>query len=427
MKSLPKDFLIGTATAAHQVEGNNKNSDVWVMEHAKNSMFVEPSMQAVEHYFRFREDIDLMAEAGFKAYRFSIEWARAEPENGVFDEREILHYREVLEYCHKKGLIPIVTMHHFTSPIWLIKEGGWKSEKTIGYFERYCCYVIRKLGDLIPIICTINEANMGSILSRFYESILGNPDFTSDSHIQIGIDPAAVKFIHDSQQGLGEAFQMNPKDVAPFLGPRSDEEEKIVMRAHVAARKVIKTQYPHIKVGITSSFTDYQYEPGAEKHVNKLWEMEFEKYLPYYWDDDFIGVQNYTRKVICADGSEKPVAPENLTKFNTEYYPPSCANVIRSVYRRCGLPILVTENGISTDDDEQRVSFIHDSLSCVADCVADGIPVLGFIYWSFIDNYEWQNGYHQNFGLVGVNRNTMERQPRKSLYYLGEIAAQREL
>ena len=159
--SFPKGFLIGASTAAHQVEGNNIHSDYWAQEQMPHSSFTEPSGIACDHYNRYEEDIRLMAQAGLNAYRFSVEWARIEPEEGQFDEKEIEHYRKVIRCCRKNGVEPMVTLMHFTSPVWLIKKGGWEAESTIEYFRRYAAYVTEKLGDEIKYICTINEANMG--------------------------------------------------------------------------------------------------------------------------------------------------------------------------------------------------------------------------------------------------------------------------
>lgn len=128
MGKLPETFLIGASTAAHQVEGNNIHSDYWAMEQMEHTSFNEPSLDAVDHYNRYEEDIKLMAEAGLNAYRISVEWARIEPECGKFDETEIAHYRKVLECCRANGIEPIVTMHHFTSPKWLIAQGGWENQ-----------------------------------------------------------------------------------------------------------------------------------------------------------------------------------------------------------------------------------------------------------------------------------------------------------
>ena len=169
--SLPEKFFVGAATAAHQVEGNNVNSDYWAQEHMKHTSFVEPSEDAVDHYNRYEEDIQLMADAGLNAYRFSIEWARIEPEKGHFDETEVEHYRKVIRCCKEHGITPIVTMLHFTSPKWLISEGGWEAESTIEYFRNYCTYIAEQLGSELEYVCTINEANMGmqmaAIMKRY--------------------------------------------------------------------------------------------------------------------------------------------------------------------------------------------------------------------------------------------------------------------
>ena len=183
MHILPEGFLIGAATAAHQVEGNNIHSDYWAQEHMQFTSFAEPSGEACGHYNRYEEDIRLMAEAGLNAYRFSIEWARIEPQPGAFDDAEIEHYRNVLLCCREKGIEPIVTMHHFSSPKWLIEQGGWESEATIGKFANYCRYVTEQLGDLMHYVCTINEANMGlqiAAIAKRYAQNAGN--------LQIGLN-----------------------------------------------------------------------------------------------------------------------------------------------------------------------------------------------------------------------------------------------
>ena len=160
MSVFSNEFLIGASTAAHQVEGNNVHSDYWAMEQMKYSSFVEPSLEAVDHYHRYEEDIKMLADAGLNAYRFSIEWARIEKEKDVFDEEEVAHYRDVIACCKKNGVEPIVTLHHFTSPKWLICEGGWDDEMVIERFAIYAKYIAEQLGSEIHYICTINEANM---------------------------------------------------------------------------------------------------------------------------------------------------------------------------------------------------------------------------------------------------------------------------
>ena len=161
MQKFEKGFFVGAATAAHQVEGNNIHSDYWAQEQLPHTSFTEPSGIACDHYNKYEEDIKLLADAGLNAYRFSIEWARIEPEEGKFDPAEIEHYRKVIACCKAHGVEPVVTLLHFTSPKWLIAKGGWEAESTVEYFKRYVSYVMEQLGSELHIVCTINEANMG--------------------------------------------------------------------------------------------------------------------------------------------------------------------------------------------------------------------------------------------------------------------------
>src|ERR1700743_3536133 len=165
-KKFPDGFIWGTATAAHQVEGGNTNSDNWLMEMAPNSVFAEPSGDACDHYHRYESDIALLAELGFRAYRFSIEWARIEPEEGFFSKAALDHYRRMLASCHAQGVTPMVTFHHFTAPLWFTKDGGWENKKSVDRFARYCEKAAEALGDMIPYACTINEANIPMMIAE---------------------------------------------------------------------------------------------------------------------------------------------------------------------------------------------------------------------------------------------------------------------
>ena len=160
MEKFAPDFLMGASTAAHQVEGNNIHSDCWAMENIPHTLYADRSGDAVDHYHRYGEDIRLLSDAGLNAYRFSIEWARIEPEEGKFDETEVEHYRGVIRCCKEHGVEPMITLHHFSSPAWIISKGDWEAESVIGDFVRYCRYVIERLGNEVKYVCTINEANI---------------------------------------------------------------------------------------------------------------------------------------------------------------------------------------------------------------------------------------------------------------------------
>lgn len=425
-----KGFLIGAATAAHQVEGGNIHSDYWAQEHMVHTDFLEPSGDAVDHYNRYGEDIRLMADAGLNAYRFSIEWARIEPQEGCFDEAQIDHYRKVIRCCRENGIEPIVTLHHFTSPKWLISKGGWESDKTPGYFARYTRYVMEQLGSELHYVCTINEANMGiqvaAIAKRYMQQMMAKMQAgktggdKTDGTVQMGLN--LEKMMANQQAAEKERMEIfGVSKTECFTSPRTTHGDEIVMEAHRAARAVIREAAPHVRVGLTLSLHDIQAQPGGEENAGKEWAEEFTHYLPAIEGDDFLGVQNYTRTRIGAEGSLPTPEGAELTQMDYEFYPQALEHVIRRVAKDFKGDLMVTENGIATADDSRRVAFIETALSGVNACIADGIPVKGYMYWSLLDNFEWQKGFSMTFGLIAVDRSTQQRSPKPSLAVLGEF------
>ncbi|MGX8692988.1 MAG: glycoside hydrolase family 1 protein [Clostridia bacterium] len=426
--AFPKGFLIGAATAAHQVEGNNVNSDYWIQEQLPHTSFTEPSGEACDHYNRYEEDVKLLADAGLNAYRFSIEWARIEPEEGQFDEREIEHYRAVIRCCKANGVEPIVTLLHFTSPAWLIRKGGWEAESTVEYFRRYAAYVTEKLGAELNCICTINEANMGlqlaAISKRFRlmaeqaAKAAASGAKKAEGTVQVGMN--FEKMMENAKFAAMENAQaFGTPQPQIFVSSRTPEGDALVFRAHQAAKAAIKALYPNIKVGITLSMHDLQALPGGERFAEAAWDEEFRHYLPFIQDDDFLGVQNYTRtqygpagQLPCPEGAE-------LTQMDYEFYPEALEHVLRRVHEDFKGDLIVTENGVAVSDDSRRVEFIRRALQGVENCVNDGLPVKGYMYWSLMDNFEWQKGFSMTFGLIAVDRATQERRPKESLSFLG--------
>ena len=425
--SVPKGFFIGAATAAHQVEGNNIHSDYWAQELLPHTSFTEPSGLTCDHYNRYEEDIRLLAEAGLNAYRFSIEWARIEPEEGQFDEREIEHYRAVIACCKQNGVEPIVTLMHFTSPVWLIRQGGWEAESTVEYFRRYAAYVTEKLGAELRYICTINEANMGlqlaAIAKRFQlmAQQAAAKAKSAEGTVQVGMN--FEKMMENMKFAAMENAQIfGTPQPQIFVSSRTPEGDELVFRAHREAKEAIKALYPDMQVGITLSMHDLQALPGGEKFAEDAWDEEFRHYLPYIQDDDFLGVQNYTRtqygpqgQLPCPEGAE-------LTQMDYEFYPEALEQVIRRVHEDFKGNLIVTENGVAVSDDSRRVEFIRRALQGVENCLRDGIPVKGYCHWSLMDNFEWQKGYSMTFGLIAVDRETQKRTPKPSLSFLGCFA-----
>ncbi len=438
MSKLPEKFLIGAATAAHQVEGNNIHSDYWALEHMKYGNFNEPSLDAVDHYNRYEEDIQMIAKAGLNAYRFSIEWARIEPEQGIYDEQEIEHYRKVLNCCHENGVEPIVTMMHFTSPKWLIENGGWENEQTVDAFANYCKYVVEKLGDQMKYVCTINEANMGiqvaAISERYKRQMMakmqqmqqaaqntadeqkGKSDMEGTAQVGMNFNEMMANMQKQKAENL-EVF--GTEDLQTFVSARTPEGDMLVMKAHQAAKAAMKSVKPELLIGISLSLHDIQSVEGGETNAAKEWEEEFAHYLPYIKEDDFFGLQNYSRSIIGPDGIMPNPEGAEETQMGYEYYPEGLEHVIRRVHEELDIPIMVTENGIATADDTRRVAYIETALSGVEKCIADGIPVTGYMYWSMMDNFEWQKGFGMTFGLIAVDRSTQTRTPKPSLTFLG--------
>lgn len=432
MNTLPQDFLVGAATAAHQVEGNNIHSDYWAMEHMKYGNFNEPSLDAVDHYNRYEEDIKMVAEAGLNAYRFSIEWARIEPEQGVYDENEIEHYRKVLTCCRENGVEPIVTMMHFTSPKWLIENGGWENEATVEAFKNYCQYVTEQLGDLMHYVCTINEANMGiqvaAISERYRAQMMAKmqrmqqggaeekKDLEGTAQVGMNFNDMMANMQKQKEENV-EIFGTDT--LQTFVSARTPEGDMLVIRAHQAAKAAMKAVKPELQIGLTLSLHDIQAQEGGEETAAKEWVDEFTHYVPYIKEDDFFGLQNYSRSLIGPNGILPVPEGAEITQMDYEYYPEGLEHVIRRVYEEMPMPIMVTENGIATADDTRRVAYIQTAMKGVENCIQDGIPVKGYMYWSMMDNFEWQKGFGMTFGLISVDRTTQTRTAKPSLAVLG--------
>ena len=410
-------FLIGAASAGHQVEGSNTNSDTWAQEYMTTGGYKEKSLDAADHYHTYREDIRKMAEAGLNAYRFSFEWARIEPEEGRFDENETAHYLDMVRACRESGMEPVVTLLHFTCPKWLISKGGWEADTTPDDFERYVRYVCQHLKEEdLHYIVTINEANMGTLIAGYLEKIQKHTD---GAGLQIGMDLESMA----AQQKKAEEENLQVfgvKQAAVFTSPRSVHGDEIIRLAHRKAVNVIHELLPGVKAGLSLSVRDLQPLPGGEENVEKDWETDFLHYLPTIQQDDFFGVQTYTRALFDVNGECEPAADAEVTQMGYEYYPECVEHVVRRVHESFHGELLITENGIATDDDARRCDYIRTAVDGALRCKADGIPVAGYLYWSMIDNYEWQSGYGMKFGLMSLNRETQEHTPKESLHVLGK-------
>lgn len=404
----PQDFLWGTATAAHQVEGNNINSDFWVLEHLPGGMFEEPSGDAIDHYHRYPDDIALLAELGFNSYRFSIEWARIEPEEGHFSKAALDHYRRMLITCHENGLKPTITFHHFTSPRWLIATGGWTNIDTTGKFARYCARATRHLGDLIDFACTINEVNIPMMVK-----LLFLPDQEKDAQRAAFVQAAA------------QAFGVSPGRLSPFLFAGSEQGREVTLEAHKQAVSAIKAERSDLPVGMTIAMQDLQAVEGGEAARDHIRREIQDVFLEAAQHDDFVGVQTYSRERFGPEGKLPPEEGVELTQMGYEFWPEALEATLRYANQVPGVPMIVTENGIGTPDDTRRVEYYRRALQGVANCLNDGLDVRGYFAWSAFDNFEWMLGYRPTFGIIAVDRETQERTIKPSARWLGEIAQSR--
>jgi len=379
----PEGFLWGAATAAHQIEGGNFNNDWWAWEHDPGSGCAEPSGDACDSLHRWPEDVALVSVMGLGAYRFSLEWSRIEPAEGEFSVAALDHYRRICAACHDLGITPVVTFHHFTTPTWLSVRGGWEAADAPDRFARFVSRSVAHLGDLIGWACTINELN-----------VVGVMGYT------VGSSPPGVK-----------------DDLARHLGVN-----EAMVRAHRLAVSALRSGPGDFPVGLTLSMDELVAEPGGEVVRDAALEILEDRFLRATEGDDFVGVQCYSRMHFGPEG-QAPNDPEvPTTQMGYEYWPQAVEHCARRAAAVTGLPVLVTENGIATEDDAQRVAYLTEALRGVRRCLDDGVDVRGFFVWSLLDNFEWSLGYRPKFGLHRVDPETFARHPKPSASWFGAVA-----
>ena len=385
-RDFPEDFIWGSATAAHQVEGGNVNNDWWAWEHTPGTPAVESSADGIDHRHRFDEDFALLAGLGHQAHRFSVEWSRLEPAPGEWSGATVDHYRRVLESLHRHGLEPFLTLQHFTLPRWLADEGGWLAPDAVARFAELAHRVAGELGDLVPWFCTINEP---SVLCRWGYEMGQFPPGRKD--------PAAAERV----------------------------TERLVV-AHHAAVEAVRAAAPAAKVGITLALASMQPARPDEECTAEVARLRRRLDAPYLDAPagDFLGVQYYTLWRIDprAEGSRGDApAGTRLTQMGWELHPEGLREVLHDA-ARAGLPLLVTENGIATDDDAERLDYLEGHVRQMARAMAEGVDVRGYLYWSAFDNFEWNDGFRPRFGLVAIDHGDgLRRVPRPSAQAYAEL------
>lgn len=398
--ALPSGFLLGTATASYQVEGGNPNSDWAEFEkqpgHIKNG-------RASDHWNQVSGDIALMKELGANAYRFSLEWSRLEPQEGVWDEAAWAHYEDELTQLRAAGIAPMVTLLHFSLPNWLAARGGLTSADFPEKFARFSREAARRLGGHVDLWCTLNEPNV--------QMLAGYID---------GQWPPAQ---HDPAQAE-----------KALLG---------LARGHAAAVKVLREVTPRTKIGIAInlvelepysrlSLLDWTASSIASQAYNwalcdsflsgrlKLsipgWPKLDEEVPGIRGSVDYFGLNYYTRYLVQFSPSmpgmlDRRLGPGKRTEMDWETYPEGLLRMTRAAWKRYRLPIYITENGVADASGENRDAFIQAHLYAVTRALDEGIPVKGYFHWSLLDNFEWAEGFRPRFGLYKVDYTTYKRTP----------------
>jgi beta-glucosidase len=401
-RTFPKGFLWGTASAAHQVEGDCRNCDWWDWEqqpgHIANG---DRSGVANDHYNRYREDFALLREMNQNAHRLSVEWSRIEPSEGVFDAKQIRHYRDVLGELREQAITPMVTLHHFTSPLWFVRKGGWTSNDAHRAFIPFVNRVADELGDLVDLWCTINEPSIygaqGWIAGEFPPGRHGNLAaqyrVTTNLHRAHELAYAAIKRRRpDGQVGLSHHKFL-------FLPATQHRPDRLA----AAAAQLVTDRWP--------------VAPGQLHRIVEA-------------TSDYIGIAHYWAQ-LCAFDPRRP-RDQFIRRFNppdaepTEMgwaSNPAWMRQVLNELKPYGKPVYVTENGIATSDDAVRAKYLGDVLANVHLAIEDGVDVRGYFHWTNTDNFEWARGYTVHFGLIGVDRKTLERTMRPSGRLYARIAA----
>ena len=393
----PDDFLWGVATAGHQNEGDNVDSDTWFLENVTPTVFQDRSGKAANGWELWESDLDIVAGMGLNAYRFSVEWARIEPVEGEFSEEALAHYEAMVDGCRARGLAPIVTFNHFTSPHWFAKRGAWLDPEAPSLFARYAGVVMDRFGDRIDLAVTFNEPDL--------------PEMLTWAHLPAFVTQLERATLAAASEAAGvERYRAgNVMLREDFPGMRAG-----MTAGHRAAKAAIKARRADLPVGLSLAMVDDVAGPGGEAIRDRKRAEVYDHWLELARDDDFVGVQNYERIVYGPDG-QLPAEPGAVVNgMGTPVDPESLRGAVEYAYAVSGVPILVSEHGVSTPDDEVRAAFIEPSLAALKEAMDAGIPVLGYCHWTLMDNFEWIFGYGPKLGLHSVDPDTFERTPKPS-------------
>lgn len=412
---LPDQLKLGVATAATHIEGGELNHNWYRWSELGKIKDGSHSKVACDHIHRIEEDVQLITDLGCQTYRMGLEWARIEPEEGQFSQEGIAVYRRELELLKVKGIEPLVTLWHFSNPLWMEDDGAWIGKKAIPRYQRYVEFVVQELGDLVSHWITINEPNVYLFFAYFD-----------------GIWPPG-----------------HHGDIRSFLKGASN-----FCHAHIQAYKSIKALQPAAKIGVAHHLRVF--EPVDERWLSR----KASRWLAYTFQElfldamtigkfgfplkgsglnnglyaDFVGINYYSRDMVkgvinpfLLFGERSVQEGAQVNDLGWEIYPEGLGILCKSVYEKYQLPIYITENGVCDSGDVLRKQFLRDHLQVLTDCIREGVDVERYYHWSLLDNFEWAEGNSARFGLYHTNYNTQERTLRESGKYFQEICRSRRL
>lgn len=392
--TFPPGFLWGTCTSSHQVEGDNRWNDWW--EYEQRLQVPHASGAACRQYELFESDFDLARSWGHNAHRLSIEWSRLEPAEGEWSDQAAAHYRHVLRALKERGLEPVVTLHHFTNPAWFTRRGGWSRSDSPEVFVRYVERVARELGEPVRYWLTINEPTV-YVMQGF---VTGEwPPCRKSSWVHAALSlrnlarahVAAYRILHEAHDRVMVGFAHSAPVIEPCNPNRRSDRRVAASRDFILNRLFFRLIGAHPARQIDAPL-------------------------------DFIGINYYTRNIVRSAGFGLGALVGRLcamdhhehgpvSTMGWEVYPKGLVTTLER-FSRYGLPLLITENGIATEDEILRRQFLLQHIAAAGEAVAKGVRLIGYLYWSLIDNFEWALGTAPKFGLAAVDFQTQARQAR---------------
>ena len=398
----PKNFLWGAATSAHQVEGENINNDWWRWEQLGKIKDGSVSGRACDHYRLFENDFKMARELEHNIHRLSIEWSRIEPLPGKWNLEEIDHYRKVLDSLKENNMKAMVTLHHFTNPLWFADLGGWKNKDAAFYFSRFAEFIAKELGDKIDFWITINEPCI----------------YTSRGYLESDWPPERRSIFAARQvmNNMAKAHRGAYRKIHQVLKNGNIDAWVGMAKNNIFYEPYCKyNPFDRILVLILRYLTNFLFLNKIKKELDFIGLNYYfhckSRFNPLKIRNSFAEIKNDNKKV---------------SDFGWEIYPKGIYEVLMEL-KKYNKPIFITENGVADKNDVYRSKFILDHLKEIHRAIQNGVNIKGYLHWSLLDNFEWKEGFKMRFGLIEVDFKSYERRIRKSAKVFAKVCKNNSL